>query len=230
MKKYESSLHKLENKRSSLLMIGLMVSISLVLLAFKWKGPEKIISSPTDFEEPTHVIMGEPEMNHAEELPDPPVNTEQPVFIEPPTLTPIIVVVNRTVEPDLGFMDPDKNWVAPGKDLIIDEPDIDVPQGYWDVAPEFPGGIEAFYKFLKKNLRYPEWEKQSGNEGTVHLEFIINKDGSITDVNVALGATSSFDAEAVRVIKMSPKWTPGKQNGKTITAIRTVPISFVINR
>jgi len=95
-----------------------------------------------------------------------------------------------------------------------------------EVMPEFPGGNEAMVKFLQENVVYPEKAKEKGISGKTYVSFVIEKDGSITDVKVARGFDKSCDAEAVRVVKSMPKWTPGKVKGKTVRVNFVMPFVF----
>jgi protein TonB len=92
--------------------------------------------------------------------------------------------------------------------------------------PVFPGGIPAFYKYITKNLKYPEVAKIVGLTGKVFVSFIINKDGSIDDVRPIKCLGAGCESEAVRVVSMSPKWTPGVQKGRPVRVQYTMPISF----
>lgn len=96
-------------------------------------------------------------------------------------------------------------------------------------SAEFPGGINAFYQFLGKNLHYPPEARTSNIQGKVFLTFIVEQDGSLTDIKVLRGIGHGLDEEAIRVIKSSPKWTPGKQNGKPVRQQYTVPIQFTLS-
>jgi TonB family protein len=93
---------------------------------------------------------------------------------------------------------------------------------------EFPGGLPAFGKYLSKNIRYPAAARENHVQGKVFLTFIVEKDGSLTDVKVLRGIGSGADEEAVRVIKNSPKWKPAMQNGRLVRAQFTVPVSFYL--
>ena len=94
--------------------------------------------------------------------------------------------------------------------------------------PEFPGGNAAMMKFLGHSVRYPVEAQEKGIQGRVIVNFVVNKDGSLTDVRVVRGVDSSIDAEAVRVIESMPKWKPGKQKGKEVNVRYTLPISFML--
>ncbi|AYL98680.1 M56 family metallopeptidase [Mucilaginibacter celer] len=93
-------------------------------------------------------------------------------------------------------------------------------------VPEFPGGIEAFGKFLAINLKYPKAARDNNVQGRVIITFIVEKDGSLTDMKVVRGIGSGCDEEAVRVLKLSPAWKCGTQNGHPVKVQYSVPISF----
>src|SRR5690554_4517484 len=95
--------------------------------------------------------------------------------------------------------------------------------------PEYPDGVEAMMKFLVDSVRYPIEAQEKGIQGRVIVNFVVNKDGSITDVNVVRGVDPSIDAEAVRVIESMPKWKPGKQRGKEVNVRYTLPVSFKLD-
>lgn len=95
-----------------------------------------------------------------------------------------------------------------------------------DVMPEFPGGQNELLKYLARNIKYPEESVKNKEEGRVSLTFIVNKDGSISDVKVVRNATPALDAEAIRIVKSMPNWTPGKEKGKDVRVAYTVPVTF----
>lgn len=96
---------------------------------------------------------------------------------------------------------------------------------------EFPGGKAAMNQFLAKNMRYPERAVEAGLEGKCYLQFVIKKTGEITDVKVKKGVPDcrECDQEAVRIVKLMPKWTPGKSNGKAVDSYFTMPLVFKMN-
>lgn len=95
--------------------------------------------------------------------------------------------------------------------------------------PVFPGGVTAFNKFILKNLKYPEVAKVIGLAGKVYVSFVVDGDGSVVDVKPVKCLGAGCESEAVRVISMSPKWTPGVQDGKKVRVMYNVPIDFSIN-
>ena len=95
--------------------------------------------------------------------------------------------------------------------------------------PSFPGGQAALMQFLQSNTHYPAVAQENGVQGRVTVSFVVEKDGSITDVQVARSADPSLDKEAVRVVKSMPRWTPGRQNGSTVRVKFNVPVTFRLN-
>lgn len=95
-----------------------------------------------------------------------------------------------------------------------------------EIVPEYPGGVPAFNKFIVKNLKYPEVAKVLGLSGTVDVSFVVERDGSVTDVKPVKCLGAGCESEAARVISLMPKWTPGIQNGKMVRVMYTVPINF----
>ena len=92
--------------------------------------------------------------------------------------------------------------------------------------PLFPGGPAALMKYLSENTKYPVVAQENGVQGRVTVQFVVEKDGSISDVHVLRGVDPSLDKEAVRVVKSLPRWTPGKQNGITVRVNYRVPVLF----
>lgn len=92
--------------------------------------------------------------------------------------------------------------------------------------PQFPGGIEALYKFLNDHIRYPEQAAQNNIQGRVTVQFVVERDGSIGEVKVVRGKDPDLDKEAVRVVKSLPNFIPGKNNGQAVRVWYTLPINF----
>ena len=89
-----------------------------------------------------------------------------------------------------------------------------------------PGGQTELMAYLGKNIKYPTIAQENGTQGRVIIQFVVERDGSISDVHVARGVDPYLDKEAVRVVKSMPKWLPGKQNGKAVRVKFTVPVMF----
>jgi protein TonB len=127
---------------------------------------------------------------------------------------------------------------APEGPEIVGDPDegfsimsMDVEPGVFNSfavqqQPQFPDGMAAMYKYLQKNLKYPQLAIETGLSGTVYIQFVVSKNGDILDAIVLRGIGGGLDQEALRVIKLMPPWTPGKHNGKPVSVIFTLPIKF----
>ncbi|WAC41558.1 energy transducer TonB [Pedobacter sp. SL55] len=92
--------------------------------------------------------------------------------------------------------------------------------------PKFPGGMAAFYKFLGENMKYPEQAKKTNVQGTVFVSFIIEKDGSVSNVKTVRGLGAGTDQEAERVLGLSPKWAAGTKEGKPVRVKYNIPVKF----
>jgi len=99
-----------------------------------------------------------------------------------------------------------------------------------ETMPEFIGGQQKLMEFLKNNIKYPEKAKNNGVQGVVYISFIVDKNGDIQDIKVLKGVSDELDKEAVRVVKLMPKWKPGKQSGIPIGVSYTLPIKFALNQ
>jgi TonB family protein len=107
---------------------------------------------------------------------------------------------------------------------IKEEPIAD----FAEVEPAFPGGEVAMANFIRENIVYPELAREMGEQGTVYVQFVVNSDGSIQDAVVVKKVSELLDKEAIRVVKMMPKWTAGEQAGKKVRVRFTLPINFRI--
>ena len=115
--------------------------------------------------------------------------------------------------------------VGTGKAAVVEEaPDNQIYNTAGiEVKPDFPGGIEKFYKFVGNNYQAPEEE---GLKGKVYVTFVVEKDGSLTDIKVIRDIGYGTGKEAIRVLKKCPKWTPGEQNGKKVRVLYSLPITI----
>ena len=127
----------------------------------------------------------------------------------------------------------DRTDVAIRNDIAVNtnesEEKKEVANKVFDVVeqmPSFPGGNEALMKFLQDNVKYPVVAQENGVQGRVVVSFVVEKDGSITDVKVVRSVDPSLDKEAARVVKSMPRWIPGKQNGAAVRVKYNVPVSF----
>ena len=164
----------------------------------------------------------------------------------PPELPPLLqekkvpgniikVVDETTKEPDIQTVDEMKDSL----DNVIEEP-VDTSAGNFgstgayqyyviEEKPEFPGGgVGALLKWIAKNTLYPQAAQDNRIKGKVIVQFIIDVDGSVTEVQLMNKVNPLLDAEALRVVKSMPKWKPGKQKGKPVRVIFQIPINFTL--
>jgi len=114
-------------------------------------------------------------------------------------------------------------------EVVVEEKKPAAPEQIFTAVeeqPQFPGGIEELYKFISRNLHYPEMAAQNNIQGRVFVKFVVEKDGSVSQVSVARGKDPDLDREAVRVVKTLPKFIPGKMNGQNVRVWYTLPINF----
>ena len=217
----------LEQKKSMFTIIGLVVTLSIVLVAFEWsKGPDT-----GDDTEMVREIEFEDEMMQItrREEPKPEPKPEQPKVAE------ILDIVDDDVEIEDDFdfdMEATQDTEYDFTSMIDDDEEIDEDEVFYIVEdmPTFNGGDPAteFRKYVAQNLRYPEIAAENGISGRVIVQFVVNKVGAVIDANIARGVDPALDKEALRVVMSSPKWTPGKQRGKAVKVMFTFPINFVL--
>lgn len=218
----KSSKASLEDKKTIYTLMGFIVALSLIYIAFEWTKKEVSIYEDVSLE-----VISEEEIEivqTAEALPPPPA-PEVPEVIE------VLNVVEDDVETAEIVIDTedDKNKQvviqAPVQVAVVEE-ESEVVFMVVESMPSFPGGDAALFKYLSDNIKYPVIAQESGIQGRVICQFVVNRDGSIVDIEVVRSVDKSLDAEAVRVISKMPKWTPGKQRGKTVRVKYTLPVNF----
>lgn len=220
MRKRENKKSKLESNKLIFFQLGLIAALLFVLYAFEYKSyegyelPELSYDGneiPTDFVPPTV---------HKKPLPPPPaiIVIFRPDITEEPEYTELIIDVGAGEDTPTDWEPKDD----PEPRIIEDEPVLVIS----GEMPSFPGGFPAMRKFLADNIVYPRLAKEVGITGIVYLEFIIEKDGSITNIVLLKMINGGCDEEAVRVIGIMPKWNPGKQNGIPVRVKLTIPVKF----
>lgn len=132
-------------------------------------------------------------------------------------------VGNETIKGDPDAVLTVDEPVGTGTAAVVEEDNQVYNTAGIEVKPDFPGGIEKFYKFVGNNYKTPEEE---GLKGKVYVTFVVEKDGSLTDIKVLRDIGYGTGAEAIRVLKKCPKWTPGEQNGKKVRVLYSLPITI----
>jgi protein TonB len=213
----------LQKKAGLFFNIGLAASLLIVTAAFEWKS----------YDDRGLLDLGALEMD-IDEMLDVPL-TEQPPppppVIQQPEIKEVeddeIIEEEIKIDLDIEFTEEkvieQQVFTIEKKEEVIDEifDVFDLEQ-----QPEPVGGITAFYDYVSKNIKYPASARRMGVEGKVFLLFIIDTDGSITNVEVIKGIHPDCDAEAVRVVSSAPKWVPGKQRGRPVKVRMRLPITF----
>ena len=217
----------LENKKLLFREIGLIIALGVVLLAFEWTSAEKAETVNLSVQE--QVIEEEfiPVTQH-EQAPPP----EAPKI---PVLSDIIDIVDDDiVVTDNLFIDMEDD-ASIGVEImdyvaVVEEEEVEeeaIPFALVEEKPKFQGGdANDFSKWVNSKLVYPEIAKENGVQGRVTLQFTVYTDGSVRDVKVLRGVDASLDREAVRIVSMSPKWTPGKQRERPVKVTYTFPVLF----
>jgi protein TonB len=116
--------------------------------------------------------------------------------------------------------------------VVIEDEEEDVNEDQIFIVvesmPEYPGGDAELYKYLADNIRYPELAKEASISGRVFVSFVVEKDGTVTDVKILRGIGGGCDEEAIRLVKGMPKWTPGKQRGKPVRVTYNLSVKFTL--
>jgi protein TonB len=201
--------------------IGLFITMILVVMAFEWREADEgvidLAGKRTDtFEETLEVPP-------TEQPPPPPPVIQQPQVVEVPD--------EEEIKEDIKVnLDVEVTEEAKVEQIVVqaEEPKEETDEIFTVVeesaAPK--GGMAAFYKYVGEKIKYPAQARRMGIEGRVFVEFVINKDGSLSDVKAIKGIGAGCDEEAVRIIQSAPPWTPGKQRGKPVKQRYTLPIIF----
>lgn len=214
----------LDKIRPLILSISLTITMLMMVFAFEFKTHQSgkvidILENKNAFEELAEVPQ-------TEQLPPPPVVVQQPRIIEVPNEEKIkdeikvqfdIDVTDRTVMPEFSMVvtTPIVEEEEPDKIFLIVEQ---------TAAPK--GGLATFYKYVAERINYPAQARRMGIEGKVFVEFVVDRDGKLTQFKVVKGIGAGCDEEAVRIMQSAPPWEPGKQRGKPVRQRMVLPIYF----
>ena len=189
----------LEGKKTTWLLVGFVLILAAMFVAFEWTERDKQVTTDTGITEPIFEEEMIPITEQEEQKQAPP----------PPPEAPKVEEVLQIAENDANV---DESTIQSSDDNTQ--------------AVEFPGGMAECLKFIGKNIKYPTIAQENGVHGRVIIQFVVNQDGSIVDPVVMRSVEPYLDKEALRVIKMMPKWKPGKQRGKAVRVKYTVPVTF----
>lgn len=202
---------------------GLTCSLGICLTAFEWKsypeGKLKEITSQTD-------IWEIPKVPISIQTPPPPPETAPPIVKEVPN--------DIKIDPEDFNIDinTEENVEIPVVVLPESPPNVepvDEILDFTEVQATFKGGMEEWTTYLKKNLTYPSQARRMGLEGVVLVRFVVNKDGSVQDVEVVRPLGGGCDEIALKVVANSPEWIPGKMGGRPVRSRMVIPIRFRLN-
>lgn len=217
----------LENKRGLFALVGFVVVFSLVYAGFELFANED--KAPA-FELPADefITVLDDDVLPTDQTPPPP-QPQQPVQTE---VILQLVDNNVHVDMDISFdVDITQDDIIPELDdtkvELLDETSTEEPPETWtEIMPEFPGGSEALNAFLTREIQYPEVARNNGITGTVLIEFVVEKDGRVSNAKVKVPLFPECDKEAVRGVMAMPKWKPGKNMGKPVRCFYQVPVTF----
>ncbi|MEN6588526.1 MAG: energy transducer TonB [Proteiniphilum sp.] len=215
----------LEGHRGTFILMGIVLSVSVLFFAFEWSTQTKKLDETVLVQD----VLAEEEIEITRRDPTPPPPPPPP---EPET-PEIIEVVEEKVETKLNIQVEDdqsqrqlQSYVPPPPPKPKQEEVTEEIFVVVENQPEFPGGNAAMMKFLSDNIKYPVIAQENGIQGRVICNFVVEKDGSITDVQVVRGVDPSLDREAIRVIQQMPRWKPGRQRGQPVRVRFTLPVVF----
>ncbi|HRN41676.1 MAG TPA: energy transducer TonB [Vicingus sp.] len=212
----------LEKLRGTFMAAGLLVSMVATYVIINLKFYEVSASE-----------LGQLVVEQVEEeiIPITQQNTPPPPPPPPPAAPEIIQVVDNEVEvEEVQMIDTEADATTVVEEFAVVEEVVEEEIfTIVETMPEFPGGgQEALFKFLQKEMKYPQVAKENGIQGTVFVNFVVGQDGKIRDVKVLRGVNKMLDDEAVRVVKAMPAWKPGKQRGKPVSVSYNLPIKFTL--
>ena len=217
----------LERRRFIFFAIGCIVALSL-----SWVTLDLLATT----EKVKAVVNDDPETATVNEFIPPetdikPVEENKQEIMKDNTEILFKIVDNTKKQTFEGFFpqdfDPDmaiEEWDGP--EVVETEPETEAPFVFVEKMPEFPGGAKALNEYLNNNLVYPTPAKEAGAQGTVLVEFVVEKDGSVSNATVKVGQFPALDEEALRVVRSLPKWKPGEANGRKVRVYYNIPINF----
>ena len=218
----------LENKKFLFTEIGLVVALGILYGAFEWSTKEADVAMLADN---TQVQIEDEMIAIQNETPPPPpeapkipILSDQIDIIDDNIKLDDDLFINLEDDANLGVEIMDYKEVEVVEEVVEEEA---IPFQLVEEKPSFNGGdANEFSKWVNSKLVYPEIAKENGVQGRVTLSFTVEKDGSVTNVRVLRGVDPSLDEEAIRVVKSSPKWKPGKQRDRAVKVTYTFPVIF----
>lgn len=217
----------LTNKTLLFREIGLAATLVIVLVAFEWSTRDKVetidLSSQAAAIEEEIVPITQEQQQAPPEMPKIPVLSDVIDIVDDDIDVGDDMLLNLEDDKNIGVEIMD--YHAEVAEEVIEEEVI--PFAIVEEKPKFQGGdANTFSKWVNSKLVYPEIAKENGIQGRVTLQFTVNTDGSVSNVQVVRGVDASLDKEAVRIVSSSPKWTPGRQRERPVKVVYTFPVIF----
>ena len=228
---------ELQGQKSTNMLIGYVLSLALMFVAFEYTQREvKVVDDSKIYD-----------YNMEEDMI--PVTHQEEMMAPPPAAAPTVMEVINEVEDDTELPEEEIQTAEEVNQAITTvvgtgapAPVVSGPVGpvveaadderVWDIVEEnaqFPGGEEACFKWLSEHIKYPQICIEQGVQGRVTVAFVVNRDGTIVDVEVVQSKDSNLSKEAIRVVKQMPKWKPAKQGNKTVRSRFRLPVNFRLN-
>jgi protein TonB len=216
----------LEKDKTLNLLMGIVIACAILFVGFEWG--ERDIKVATDDGMGTVIEEEEIENTEQEEPPPPP---PEPEVLKTPDVIELVDDNIKVEEVEIAATDDNSNqaqidtYVAP---VVEEKEEEDENHIFLTVEkmPEFPGGDAALLKWIREHVTYPTIAAENGIQGTVSCNFVVNADGSVVDVQVARPLDPNLDKEAIRVLKLLPKFKPGEQRGKPVRVKYSLPVKF----
>lgn len=207
--------------RPLFLTVGLCISLGITIVLFQWKtydNVEVMDLGALDADKFEELL----EVPPTEQPPPPPPKVQAVSIVE----VPDIEVIEEEIEINLDVEITEDAEIEKVVHEEAAEEEVDEIFFIVEEQPAPKGGMPAFYKYIGESIKYPMQAKQAKIQGKVFVEFVVDRDGSISNIKVVKGIGFGCDEEAARVLKESPKWRPGKQRGKPVRVRMTLPILF----
>lgn len=214
----------LENKKTLFFEIGLILALLIVFAAFEYKSYDKqtIDLSQRAVEDITEEIIPITEQKVKPPPPPPPKQVTQIKIVEDDVEVDDEIDIDVDADEDMEM----EEYIPPEEEEEgIDETEIFTVV---ESMPEFPGGMGELMKYLGSSIKYPPLAKESGIQGRVFINFVVEPNGAISNVKVLRGIGGGCDEEAVRVVESMPRWNPGKQRGKAVRVSYNLPVKFTL--
>jgi len=225
METKKSKKASLENKRTLFFQIGLVIALLVVFLGFEWTISDVKVNSLGELRD----LAGEEEI-----IPITRQELQKPVV--PPKPQKVILELNIVeddveLEDDIEIEDFEASQDDEIEILVMEEEEEDAAEVFYIVEdmPKFQGGdLSEFRNYIQGKIEYPPLAMENGISGIVYVNFVVNKKGEISTIDIIRGVDTSLDNEVLRALKAAPKWTPGMQRGKPVNVTMSMPVKFIL--